>query len=359
MHDLIILIVHFITTIFRLIQPGGVRAVVAESILTKHQLLILSRPRRRAANLRIWDRLVAGFCSLWIRPSRFGRLAIAFRPSTLLNFHRALVRQKYRLLVSPKRLAKPGPKGPTADLIRAVIAMKQRNPTWGCPRIAEQINLAFGTSINKDVVRRILALHYRPSPPSDGSSWLTFLGNMKDSLWSLDLFRCESVGLRTHWVLLVMDQYTRRIIGFGIQTGVVNGEALCRMFKQAIRGATVPKYLSSDNDPLYRYHHWQAKLRILGVTEIKTVPYVPWSHPFIERLIGTIRRECLDQSLFRTTADLELKLSAFKDYYNRYRVHAALKGQTPIETAEPKGADLKSYRWQKHCRRVYQIPIAA
>jgi hypothetical protein len=74
---------------------------------------------------------------------------------------------------------------------------------------------------------------------SDGSSWLTFLGNMKDSLWSLDLFRCESVGLRTHWVLLVMDQYTRRIIGFGIQTGVVNGEALCRMFKQAIRGATV------------------------------------------------------------------------------------------------------------------------
>ena len=359
MHDLIILIVHFITTIFRLFQPGGVRAVVAESILTKHQLLILSRPRRRAANLRIWDRLVAGFCSLWIRPSRFGRVAIAFRPSTLLNFHRALVLQKYRLLFSPKRLAKPGPKGPTADLIRAVIDMKQRNPTWGCPRIAEQINLAFGTSINKDVVRRILALHYRPSPPSDGSSWLTFLGNMKDRLWSLDLFRCESVGLRTHWVLLVMDQYTRRIIGFGIQTGVVNGEALCRMFKQAIRGATVPKYLSSDNDLLYRYHHWQANMRILGVTEIKTVPYVPWSHPFIERLTGTIRRECFDQSLFWTTADLELKLSAFKDHYNRYRFHAALKGQTPIETAEPKGADLKSYRWQKHCHGVYQTPIAA
>ena len=359
MHDLIILIVHFITTIFRLFQPGGVRAVVAESILTKHQLLILSRPRRRAPNLRIWDRLVAGFCSLWIRPSRFGRVAIAFRPSTLLNFHRALVLQKYRLLFSPKRLAKPGPKGPTTDLIRAVIDMKQRNPTWGCPRIAEQINLAFETSINKDVVRRILAVHYRPSPSFDGSSWLTFLGNMKDSLWSLDLFRCESVGLRTHWVLLVMDQYTRRIIGFGIQTGVVNGEALCRMFKQAIRGATVPKYLSSDNDPLYRYHHWQAHLRILGVTEIKTVPYVPWSHPFIERLIGTIRRECLDQSLFWTSADLELKLSAFKDYYNRYRVHAALKGQTPIETAESKGADLKSYRWQKHCRGVYQTPITA
>jgi len=72
-----------------------------------------------------------------------------------MNFHRALVSQKYRLLFSPKRMTKPGPKGPSADLIRAVVEMKQRNPTWGCPRIADPINLAFGTSIDKDVVRRI------------------------------------------------------------------------------------------------------------------------------------------------------------------------------------------------------------
>jgi transposase InsO family protein len=327
-----------------MVQPGGVRAVVAESVLTKLQLLILNRPRRRAPNLRILDRLIAGFCSLWIKPCRFGRVAIAFKPSTLLNFHRALVQKKYRLLFSPKHLAKPGPKGPTADLIRAVIEMKQRNPTWGCPRIAEQINLAFGTSVDKDVIRRILVLHYRPAPNSDGPSWLAFLGHMKDSLWSLDLFRCESVGLRTYWVLMVMDQHTRRIIGFGIQDGVVNGDVLCHMFKQAIRGAGVPKYLSSDNDPLFRYRQWQANLRILGMTEIKTVPYVPISHPFIERLIGTIRRECLDHSLFWTATDLELKLSAFTDYYNRYRVHAALKGHTPIESTESKRADLKLYR---------------
>src|ERR1044072_22893 len=131
------------------------------------------------------------------------------------------------------------------------------------------------------------------------------------------------------------------------------------MFKQAIRGTEVPKYLTSDHDPLYRYHQWQANLRVLGVTEIKTVPYVPWSHPFIERLIGTIRRECLDHSLFWTATDLELKLIAFQNYYNGYRVHSALKGQPPIETAESKGAGLKSYGWQKHCRGLYQTPIAA
>src|SRR6185436_4131143 len=99
--------------------------------------------------------------------------------------------------------------------------------------------------------------------------------------------------------------------------------------------------------------------RILGVTEIKTVPYVPISHPFIERLIGTIRRECLNHSLFWTAADLDLKLSAFKDYYNRYRVHAALKGQTPIESKVSNRVDLKFYRWQKHCRGLYQTPMVA
>ena len=301
------------------------RAVVAEPILAKHQLLILSRSRRHAPNLRIVDRLIAGFCSLWIKPSRLSRVAIAFKPSTLLNFHRALVQRKYRLLFSTKQKTRPGPKGPTADLIRVVVEMKRRNPPWGCPHIAEQINLAFGTTINKDMVRRILAQHYRPVPTQDGPSWLTFIGHMKDSLWSLDLFRCESVALRTYWVLIVMDQYTRRIIGFGIQAGVVDGMALCRMLKQAIRGEGLPNYLSSDHDPLYRFHQWVANLSILEITEIKTVPYTPWSHPFVERLIGTIRRECLDRLLFWTATDLELKLTVFRDYYNGHRSHAGLK----------------------------------
>jgi putative transposase len=127
--------------------------------------------------------------------------------------------------------------------------MKQRNPNWGCPRIAQQMALAFHIQIDKDVVRRILARHYRPGQPSGGPSWLTFLGHMKDSLWSMDLFRCESATLRTHWVLVVMDQYTRRIIGFGVHAGTVDGVALCRMFNCAIRGQRwLPKYVSSDND---------------------------------------------------------------------------------------------------------------
>src|SRR6516162_1022854 len=133
MRDAIRLCVHVFSVISRIVRPGGVCSVVAESVLLKHQLLILNRSRRRAPNLRISDRFIAGLCSLFVKPRRLARVAIVLKPSTLLNFHRALVRWKYRLLFSPKRRRKPGPKGPKADIIRAVIEMKQRNPTWGCP----------------------------------------------------------------------------------------------------------------------------------------------------------------------------------------------------------------------------------
>ena len=122
----------------------------------------------------------------------------------------------------------------------------------------------------------------------------------------------------------------------------------------------LPKYLSSDHDPLYRFHQWQANLRVLDVTEIKTVPYVPLSHPFIERLIVTIRRELLDRTLFWTRADLETKLIDFQHYYNAHRTHAGLEGHVPESPAVGSPPmDLASYRWQKHSRGLYQTPVAA
>src|ERR1700676_4944710 len=215
MRDLVILFIHLITTVSRLARPGGVRSVVAESVLVKHQLLILNRSRRRSPNLCLADRVVAGVCTLLIRPSRLVRAAIVLKPSTLLRLHRALTTRKYRRLFSATAPKKPGPKGPSEEVMAAIVDMKQRNPTWGCPRIAQQITLAFGIPMNKDVVRRILAIRYHPKPDAAGPSWLTVLGHAKDSLWSVDLFRCESAILRAHWVLVVLDQFTRRIVGFG------------------------------------------------------------------------------------------------------------------------------------------------
>ena len=272
------------------------------------------------------------------------------------------MKRKYHLLFTPKNRGKPGPRGPAPELIAAIVEMKCRNPSFGYQRIADQISLVFDIEIEKDVVRRVLAKHYRPAPGTRGPSWLTFLGHSKDSLWSVDLFRCESLILKSHWVMVVMDQFSRRIIGFAVHAGVPDGPTVCRMFNRIISGSTPPRYLSSDNDPLFLFRQWNANLRILDVMEVKTVPYVPLSHPFVERLIGTIRREFLDQVPFWSCRDLERKLLLFEEYYNRDRVHRGLNRTAPDEKGgvmDRKIARLDGYHWKTRCRGLYQLPEAA
>ena len=275
MHDLLLLAIHLLVTLAKFLRPGGVRAVAAESLALKHQLLIGKRSRQRAPNLTNLDRLVLGLTTLFIRSHRILKLSVIIKPATLLKFHKILVDGKYRRLFSSSgRPRKPGPKGPSAQLIAAIVEMKRRNPGFGCVRIAEQISHAFGLDIDKDVVRRVLAQH----------------------------------------------------------------------------------------DPLFRFHRWLANLRVCEIDEIKTVPNVPVSHPFVERLIGTIRREYLDCMLFWNALDLERKLQEFRGYYNGSRVHQSLNGSTPQERAgEPQlgWAALDSYDWQVHCRGLFQTPIAA
>ena len=356
------LAIHLVASIAKLLGPGGARGLLAETLVVKHQLLVINRARHRAPNLTSCDRVLMGLCSLFMTPDRIRKAAAALSPVTLFKFHEALKKRKHRLLFSVERKGKTGPKGPSRALIDAIVEMKCRNPRYGCRRIAQQITRAFGVEIDKDVVRRVLAKYYRPGPGNGGPSWLTFVGHMKDSLWSVDLFRCESMTLKTHWVLVVMDQFTRRIIGFGVHAGAVDGVALCRMFNKAISGMGVPKYLSSDNDPLFEYHRWKANLRVLDVDEIKTVPFVPISSPFVERLIGTIRRECLDQMFFWNAIDLERKLRSFQLYFNHSRTHTSLDGNTPAEVsgdviAHP--ATLRNFTWEKHCGGLYELPVAA
>jgi len=193
MRDLAILCIHLLVTIARLFGPGGARSIVVESLFVKYQLLILNRSRARAPDLRPGDRLIVGLCAILMRPARLLRSAIVLKRSTIPSFHRALVKRKYRLLFKPKNRGKPGPKGPSPEMIAAIIEMKRRYHSFGYQRIADQISLAFDIEIGKDAVRRVLARHYRPEPGSNGPSWLTFLAHSEDNLRSVDLFRCESL----------------------------------------------------------------------------------------------------------------------------------------------------------------------
>ncbi len=344
MKDVIVLLFDMLTTFARLVGPGGGRAVIAENLLLKQQLIIHSRSRQRAPNLTTGDRALLGFWSLFLNPRRIIRAAIIMKPSTLLSFHSAMKKRKYRQLFSPRGGRKPGPKGPAKEVISAIVEMKRHNLRYGCPRIAQQINLAFGLNLDKDTVRRVLAVHYKPETSDRGPSWLTTIGHAKDSLWSVDLFRCESILLKSHWVMVVMDQYTRRIVGFGVHAGNVDGPTLCRMFNDGTSRQDWPKYLSSDNDPLFQYHRWKANLRVLEVQEIKSVPHVPMSHPFVERLIGSIRRELLDHTLFWTATDLQGKLNNYQHYYNESRTHSGRNAATPIESSGNNVAEISDFR---------------
>jgi transposase InsO family protein len=191
---------------------------------------------------------------------------------------------------------------------------------------------------------------------------LSFIGHTTDSLWSVDLFRCESIVLRSYWALVVMDQFTRRLVGFGVHCGAVTGAEVCRMFNAVVYRQGVPRHLSTDHDPVFEAHRWTANLRILEIDEIKTVLHVPWSHPFVERLIGTVRREFLDQVLFWNALDLEQKLTEFQTYYNAARGHASLAGHTSLTFAAgltPPRTDLNRVRWVSHCRGLVRLPVAA
>ena len=185
MRELLLLAVQLIVTVTRLMRPGGVRAVIAESLLLRHPLLICGRCKQRAPPLTTVDRFVLGLTALFVSPRRITKLAAILKPATLLRFHRALVDSRYRYLFSSTRgRRKPGPNGPTEDLVAAIVELKSRNRSFGYQRIGEQISHAFGVQIDKDLVRRVLATYYRPEHPGPGPSWLTFLAQSKDSLWS-------------------------------------------------------------------------------------------------------------------------------------------------------------------------------
>jgi len=135
MRDWLVLMAHLIVTTIRIVTPGGVRAVIAESLLLKHQLLILNRSRKKAPKLRALDRILLGLGAMLVSPQRMLKVAVAVRPATLLRFHGALVRRKYQWLFSAKTRRRPGPKGPSQELIAAILEIKRLNPRFGCPAL--------------------------------------------------------------------------------------------------------------------------------------------------------------------------------------------------------------------------------
>jgi len=162
--------------------------------------------------------------------------------------------------------------------------------------------------------------------------------------------------------MVVMDQWSRKIIGFAVKTGEPTQTSACQMFNRIIALKGLPKKLSTDHDKVFEFAQWEANLRILGIEPIKTPTDTPTRHPFIERVIGTTRREFLDQVLFINKRDLENKLNEYRDYYNIHRPHYSLDGISPCDKSQETKSDLlnlEKYEWQRHCGGLFQTPIAS
>jgi len=247
-------------------------------------------------------------------------------------------------------------------MIKLVVGVKTKKPTYGCPRIAMLVLHLFNIDISEQTVRRILRVHYRPLP-GDGPSYFSGIGNKLDGLWSIDFFRVESIFMRSNWVMIIMDIYSRQIIGFSVHEGNLTGALICQMFNTILlQSKTAPRYLSSDRDPLFQFKQWKRNLRIEQIDEVKSLPYIPISHPYIERVIGTTRREFLDKEIIWGPSDLKNKLDKFQSYYNRDRVHYSLEGKTPAGFTEGKEKiplNINNYFWKSTCGGRYELPAAA
>lgn len=353
MKDIVVLLAHLLTTIAKLLGPGGAKAVLAENVLLKQQLLLVTRSRRRGPHLGAMDRLVLGLCTLFLPRRRVEKVAVAIRPSTLLSLRQSLIRRKYRALLSPKRRTKPGPKGPCEPLIRIIVELKSRNPRFGCPGIAMIISRTFGEDIDKDVVRRVLDKHYRPGLDGSGPSWRVFLAHLIDSLWSVVQCRCESALQKGCCALVVMEQFTDQIIELGVRVGNVARA----IFNRAI--APIAHLLQKTLDQWLgvKLDRWHENAYISEVGEIAPLPYWPRSPPFID---GFIHRPYRDRDACALSRSAHGLHGAWKSRGSRV---LAIDGSDIFETTRGTSArrrvDQAEKRVQIHCRRRHKALLAA
>ena len=349
MKILALLLIHVLTTLAQRVGPGGTKAIIAESVLVKHQQLIARRSVGKAPRLSTSDRFICGFLVLFMHPRLIRKVAVFLKPATLTKFRRALLSRNYRRFFSTRKKGKPGPKGPSDDLIRVIVELKQRNARFGCPRIAQQINKAFGFNIDKDVVRRVLAKHYLPEPYDGGPSWLTFFRHTSESLWIIAQFQRKSILPNIHLSLLAIGLCTRRIIICGIASCHFDQTVFCSLFTAGIPVVEASTSLSPAHNPPFSHHRYRRKLFDVGRTQ--TLAIFPRAPPFAERRIRTKRRCHRDYRSNCSAIVLETGHEALNNNYNLFLVTGPLgeikslkiHSETTISHAENQNFARKRY----------------
>lgn len=223
------------------------------------------------------------------------------------------------------RLSRQGTRGrpPVAKELRALIrTISASNPTWGSPRIVGELG-KLGIEVAKSTVERY---RIRPSkPPSP--TWRTFLANHAKDLVSIDFFTVATVRFEILYVLVILAHDRRRVRHFNI-TAHPTAAWTAQQVVEACPWETAPRYLLRDRDGVYGTA-FRTRVAALGIEEVLSAPRSPWQSPYVERLIGSIRRECLDHVVVLHQRHLRRILSAYFEHYHRWRCHQALDMDCP------------------------------
>jgi transposase InsO family protein len=292
----------------------------AENLLLRHQLTIALRRAPPRLRLRGSDRaLLISMTRLW--PSLLGAVQVV-QPETILRWHRAGFRMFWRWK-SRNRAGRPRIDRGLRDLIRR---MSRENPLWGASRIHGEL-LMLGFEVAQSTVSKYMVRG--GTPPSQ--SWKTFLRNHAQAIAAIDLCVVPTLTFDRLFAFLVLGHGRRQLLWFEV-TRHPTAEWLARQITEAFPWASAPAYLVRDNDGAYG-HVFTSRVRAMGIRDRPISPGSPWQNGYAERLIGTVRRECLDRMLIFGESHLGRILSAYAAYYNQTRTHLALQKDAPLHRA--------------------------
>ena len=289
----------------------------AEILALRHQLNVLRRASPRRPVFSNFDRMIF-VCLYRIAPRILDALTIV-EPETVIRWHRAGFRSFWRW----KSRRPAGRPSLPPEIRRLIREMSLANPLWGAPRNHGEL-LKLGIDVGQTSVAKYMAR--RRGPPSQG--WRTFLRNHLDGVASIDLFVVPTISFKLLYGLLILRHDRRRILWIGV-TSSPTAEWVARQVSEACGWEPVPDYLVRDRDRVYG-EAFTRRIRAMGIRDRPTAPRSPWQNGYAERLIGSIRRECLDHVIVFGERHLRHVLRAYQQYYNGTRTHLALAKDSPL-----------------------------
>jgi transposase InsO family protein len=285
-----------------------------EVIALRHQLAVLRRQRPGRTRLSTVDRLI-WVCLYRVWP-RCLSVIVLVKPATVVQWHRHGFRLYWRWR---SKSGRPSVEREVRELIRK---MSKANPLWGAPRIHGEL-LKLGIEISQATVGKYMARRLGPPSPT----WRSFLRNHAYGIAALDMFVVPSATFRLLFVMLILAHDRRKIVRFDVTQNPTAGW-LSRQVTEAFPWETAPRFLLRDRDASYG-SIFTKRVEAMGITEVVTAPRSPWQNAYVERVIGSIRRECLDHIVIFNERHLRRVLSSYVDYYQRTRTHLSLDKDCP------------------------------